>query len=303
MNRFWLSNNHLRKKPIRDSLPTRGRLTTDSPLLPTAISVGRLAGHLRAAGGGLNRVCVDRISKPQRCKRLRYRVRRALGHLHLSCGETDDLIHAARRDSWPVDGLSGGGSLQRRAGGREPRLGPATGRPAAQGRQASDPPPGSSLLDPDASAVVTVDLCLVIVEPDTVVAWHRRGFRWMWRWKSRRRQFGATTHRQGNPRSRLRHSAFSGSSSSFGTIVGASFISASPTPPTDEGSNLSPFHAILELHRRLPNMHPSVHMRIPAEIPNHRRPLNLPDIPNPIAPQVLVLVESHVQVIEAVFLD
>jgi putative transposase len=29
--------------------------------------------------------------------------------------------------------------------------------------------------------------CLVIVEPDTVVAWHRRGFRWVWRWRSRTR--------------------------------------------------------------------------------------------------------------------
>jgi putative transposase len=28
---------------------------------------------------------------------------------------------------------------------------------------------------------------LVIVEPATVVAWHRRGFRWFWRWKSRPR--------------------------------------------------------------------------------------------------------------------
>ena len=28
---------------------------------------------------------------------------------------------------------------------------------------------------------------LVIVKPNTVVAWHRRGFRLFWRWKSRRR--------------------------------------------------------------------------------------------------------------------
>src|SRR5215467_14198594 len=26
---------------------------------------------------------------------------------------------------------------------------------------------------------------LVIVKPETVIAWHRRGFRWYWRWKSR----------------------------------------------------------------------------------------------------------------------
>jgi len=28
---------------------------------------------------------------------------------------------------------------------------------------------------------------LVIVKPETVVTWHRQGFRWFWRWKSRRR--------------------------------------------------------------------------------------------------------------------
>jgi putative transposase len=28
---------------------------------------------------------------------------------------------------------------------------------------------------------------LVIVQPETVVGWHRRGFRMFWRWKSRRR--------------------------------------------------------------------------------------------------------------------
>jgi putative transposase len=28
---------------------------------------------------------------------------------------------------------------------------------------------------------------LIVVKPDTVVGWHRAGFRWYWRWKSRRR--------------------------------------------------------------------------------------------------------------------
>lgn len=32
--------------------------------------------------------------------------------------------------------------------------------------------------------------CLVIVDPDTVVAWHRRGYRWVWRLKSRKCQVG-----------------------------------------------------------------------------------------------------------------
>src|SRR5688572_30634488 len=28
---------------------------------------------------------------------------------------------------------------------------------------------------------------LIIVQPATVLAWHRQGFWWFWRWKSRRR--------------------------------------------------------------------------------------------------------------------
>jgi len=31
---------------------------------------------------------------------------------------------------------------------------------------------------------------LLIVEPETVIAWHRRGFRWYWRWKSRQGEPG-----------------------------------------------------------------------------------------------------------------
>ena len=29
---------------------------------------------------------------------------------------------------------------------------------------------------------------LVIVQPNTVIAWHRRGFKLLWRWKSRKRR-------------------------------------------------------------------------------------------------------------------
>ena len=32
--------------------------------------------------------------------------------------------------------------------------------------------------------------CLVIVKPDTVIRWHREGFRLYWRWKSRKRRLG-----------------------------------------------------------------------------------------------------------------
>lgn len=31
---------------------------------------------------------------------------------------------------------------------------------------------------------------LVVVKPETVISWHRKGFRWYWRWKSRNREPG-----------------------------------------------------------------------------------------------------------------
>ncbi len=34
---------------------------------------------------------------------------------------------------------------------------------------------------------------LLIVKPETVIAWHRRGFRWYWRWKSRQGTSGRPT--------------------------------------------------------------------------------------------------------------
>jgi putative transposase len=37
---------------------------------------------------------------------------------------------------------------------------------------------------------------LVLVKPDTVVAWHRRGFRLFWTWKSRRRTGRPTVPRR-----------------------------------------------------------------------------------------------------------
>jgi hypothetical protein len=34
---------------------------------------------------------------------------------------------------------------------------------------------------------------LLIVKPETVIAWHSRGFRWYWRWKSRHGEPGSPT--------------------------------------------------------------------------------------------------------------
>jgi putative transposase len=39
---------------------------------------------------------------------------------------------------------------------------------------------------------------LVIVEPETVIAWHRRGVRLFWTWKSRRRTCRPTVERSVN---------------------------------------------------------------------------------------------------------
>jgi hypothetical protein len=36
---------------------------------------------------------------------------------------------------------------------------------------------------------------LLIVQPATVLAWHRQGFQLYWRWKSRRRKVGGLHHR------------------------------------------------------------------------------------------------------------
>src|SRR5215831_4200740 len=32
---------------------------------------------------------------------------------------------------------------------------------------------------------------LLIVKPETVISWHRRGFRWYWRWKTRQGERGS----------------------------------------------------------------------------------------------------------------
>jgi putative transposase len=40
---------------------------------------------------------------------------------------------------------------------------------------------------------------LVIVKPETVIAWHRRGFRMFWAWKSRRRWVDRPSHSTSAP--------------------------------------------------------------------------------------------------------
>src|SRR5262245_6659951 len=53
----------------------------------------------------------------------------------------------------------------------------------------------------------------------------------------------------------------------------------------------------------LPNMHPRMHVRRAAEIPEHRRPFDLPHIPDTVIADVVVFVKRHVQFIETVRVD
>src|SRR6185437_5131003 len=49
---------------------------------------------------------------------------------------------------------------------------------------------------------------------------------------------------------------------------------------------------------RLPHMHPGMHVRCAAEIPDHRRPLDLPYVPDAVTADIHLGIERHVQLIE-----
>ena len=46
---------------------------------------------------------------------------------------------------------------------------------------------------------------LVLVQPETVVHWHRAGFKLYWKWTSRSRVRVQKVEKQGNPRAHLPH--------------------------------------------------------------------------------------------------
>src|SRR5438045_2485985 len=46
-----------------------------------------------------------------------------------------------------------------------------------------------------------------------------------------------------------------------------------------------------------------MHVWVAAEIPDHGRAFDLPNVPNPILADILVFIESHVKMIEAVSFD
>ena len=46
-------------------------------------------------------------------------------------------------------------------------------------------------------------------------------------------------------------------------------------------------------------MHPAVHVGIAAEIPEHLGTLDLPDIPDPVVPEILLLEARQVEVLQS----
>ena len=46
-----------------------------------------------------------------------------------------------------------------------------------------------------------------------------------------------------------------------------------------------------------------MHVRVAAEIPEHRRSFDLPHIPHAVVANIVVLVKCHMQIVEAVCLD
>src|SRR4051794_20656564 len=58
-----------------------------------------------------------------------------------------------------------------------------------------------------------------------------------------------------------------------------------------------------ELLCLLANVHPGMDVRFAAEIPEHGWSFNLPNVPNPIVADVVILVKSHVQIVEAICLN
>ena len=49
---------------------------------------------------------------------------------------------------------------------------------------------------------------LLLVKPDTVIAWHRKGFQLYWKWKSRRRRLGRPGDSEGDPGADPQHERF-----------------------------------------------------------------------------------------------
>src|SRR4029453_1520181 len=78
----------------------------------------------------------------------------------------------------------------RRSHTRKRRPASSTGGATAISRSPPAPSVGPPRLDRALTAVAGWRSTLVIVQPATVLAWHRQGFQLYWRWKSRRRSAG-----------------------------------------------------------------------------------------------------------------
>src|SRR5438105_2360768 len=83
---------------------------------------------------------------------------------------------------------AGRGSHTSRAGAREPRASAATRRVEGAPAAATTDGNGPDLLGHPVPALEELAEFPAGVRPETVVGWHRQGFRRYWAWKSRRRR-------------------------------------------------------------------------------------------------------------------
>src|SRR5438128_5922901 len=83
---------------------------------------------------------------------------------------------------------AGHGSHTSRVGAREPRASAATRRVEGPPAAATADGNGPDLLGHPVPALEELRSSLRVVRPETVVGWHRQGFRRYWAWKSRRRR-------------------------------------------------------------------------------------------------------------------
>jgi hypothetical protein len=89
-----------------------------------------------------------------------------------------------------VSGRSGSGAGLPSHSGRSSdggaRSSPSTQRLAALGETTEADRCGSISLGPFVAVLERLAVGLVMVKPETVIAWHRKGFRLFWTWKVRR---------------------------------------------------------------------------------------------------------------------
>jgi hypothetical protein len=158
--------------PIVAALPGGdgvGQASNGDPMAPTGISVcfGDGAREIRAAISG--RLCVPKTLSGMRAR----------GRMVTEAA--DGRISDPSAASYPV-------AIQAasEARGRESPPAPTAGGSTTQVTDAGETVEHRSLaIGVDVSSVPSLLDAMVIVQPETVIRWHRCGFRAYWRWKSR----------------------------------------------------------------------------------------------------------------------